>query len=244
MYTYSIANFPSLRCLEQIRNDICYHNANVKIISVGSGLAYGQLGMSHHATEDIAVMRALPNMRVFVPADAGDALAVLDEVSRIDGPCYIRLEKNSPHPLHPDVPVENVGQALALSHGTDVSIFSTGSILEEAMLAASLLRGSGLSVGVYSVISVKPLDTETVRACASSCRLLVTLEEHNVIGGLGGAVAEALSELPGLHAPLLRLGLQDTYSGIVGSQSYLRTYYHLDGRSVAERVRERLELLK
>lgn len=244
VYTYSLSNFPTLRCLEQIRNDICYHNANVKIIAVGGALAYGQLGMSHHATEDIAVMRALPNMRVFVPADAEDALAVLNEVSRIDGPCYIRLEKNSPRPLHPDVPVENVRQALALSHGTDVSILSAGSILEEAWAAAELLRGKGLSVGVYSFLSVKPLDTETVRACAASSRLLVTLEEHNVIGGLGGAVAEMLSELSGPHAPLLRCGLEDTYSGIVGSQSYLRTYYHLDGRSVAGRIQERLELLK
>ena len=241
VYMYSLSNFPTLRCLEQIRNDICYHNANVKIIAVGGALAYGQLGMSHHATEDLAIMRALPNMRVFAPADPAEAVAVLEEVRRTNGPCYIRLEKNGPQPLHPEQPVTNVKKLQQLSKGNDVCLLASGSVLEEALAAAELLRQKNLSVGVCSVPCVKPLDEEALRGFASTCRLLVTLEEHNVIGGLGGAVAEVLSGLSGPHAMLLRCGLEDTYSGIVGSQTYLRKQYGLDGTSVAERILGQLE---
>lgn len=240
VYLYSISTFPTMRCLEQIRNDICYHDADVKIISAGAGLAYGQLGMSHHATEDIAVMRALPNMRVFAPADAMETSAILDTVSHIKGPCYIRLEKNSAHDLHPTVPVRSALDTVVLSRGHDVTIFTAGSILEEAIAASGHLKKQGLSVGVCSVPCIKPLDGKIIAGCAESSRLIVTMEEHNVIGGLGGAVAELLSGLPS-HAPLLRIGMADTYSSIVGSQRYLREYYHLDGASTAMRIVEYLE---
>lgn len=241
VYMYSLSNFPTLRCLEQIRNDICYHNANVKIIAVGGALAYGQLGMSHHATEDLAIMRALPNMRVFAPADPVEAVAVLEEVRCTDGPCYIRLEKNGPQPLHSAVPVADVKKLVVLSKGEDINLLASGSVLEEAIAAAELLREKGLSVGVCSVPCIKPLDAETIRTCAVACRLMVTLEEHNLIGGLGGAVAEVLSGISGHHAVLMRCGLEDTYSGIVGSQLYLRKQYGLDGTSVAARILTYLE---
>ena len=241
VYTYSLANFPTMRSLEQIRNDICYHNANVKIIAVGGAMAYGQLGMSHHATEDIAIMRALPNMRVFAPADPTQAEAVLKEVHRVDGPCYIRLEKNGPESIHPLGSDADITKIIPLVQGDDVNLLACGSVLEEALAAAQLLREEGLSVGVYGVPCIKPLDEKTLRVCAVSCRLMVTLEEHNVIGGLGGAVAEVLAGLPGQRAPLLRCGLKDTYPGVVGSQAYLRKQYGLDGASVAAQILKWLE---
>ena len=240
VYLYSLSNFPTLRCLEQIRNDICYHNANVKIIAVGGAMAYGQLGMSHHATEDLAIMRALPNMRIFAPADPMEAAAVFEEVHKTEGPCYVRLEKNGPQPLHPEQPAADICRVQRLSQGSDLCLLASGSVLEEVMIASGLLREHGLSVGVCSVPCLKPLDEETLRDCAANCRLLVSVEEHNVIGGLGGAIAEVLSGMPGSHAMLLRCGLEDTYSGVVGSQTYLRKQYRLDGKAVAERI---LELL-
>lgn len=241
VYTYSIGNFPTLRCLEQIRNDVCYHNANVKIVVVGGGLAYGQLGMSHHATEDLAIMRALPNMRVFSPADPAEALEVLQEVHRVQGPCYIRLGKGGEENLHPAQSNPSIYQAVAVSVGTDVNILATGSILKEALGSAQLLREKGLSVGVSSYPCVKPMDAASLRAAASASRLIVTLEEHNRVGGFGSAVAEVLSEIRDGHAPLLRIGMNDNYSSIVGSQQYLRRYYHLDAESVCKQILEWME---
>lgn len=241
VYAYSIGNFPTMRCLEQIRNDVCYHNANVKIVVVGGGFAYGQLGMSHHATEDLAVMRALPNMRVFSPADPMEALAVLDAANRVKGPCYIRLGKGGEQNLHPDIPVQDIYNGLQVEQGTDVSILATGSILKEALQAAEILREAGISTGVYSFMSIKPIDEKCIHSCAVNSRLLVTLEEHNHIGGLGGAVAEVTAEIAEPHAPLLRLGLRDIYSSIVGSQDYLRSYYHLDSEHTAQQISAFLE---
>lgn len=244
VYMYSIGNFPTLRCLEQIRNDICYHEANVKIMVAGGGFAYGQLGMSHHATEDLAELRALPGMRVFSPADPMEAVAVLKEVNRIKGPCYVRLGRGREEDLHPNIPVENVYQAVCMAKGYSVNLFATGPILKEAIHAAALLSEKGISVGVYSFIAVKPIDVETIYKCAHNSALIVTLEEHNRIGGFGSAVAEIISEFPGVHAPLLRLGLDDIYTSTVGSQSYLRYRYQLDGESVAEKIAVSLECMK
>ena len=236
VYVYSIGNFPTLRCLEQIRNDICYHNANVKIVAVGGGFAYGQLGMSHHATEDLAIMRALPNMRVFSPADPMETLAALNIANEINGPCYIRLGKGGETNQHPDLPVENAMKDICVRYGEHINIFSTGSILSEAKGAAERLAELGISAGVYSCLSIKPFDEQTVLQCAMRSSLLLTVEEHNTIGGLGGAVAECLSSIKGVHAPLIRIGLEDTYSCVVGSQQFLRQYYHLDADSIAKRA--------
>ena len=158
VYIYSIGNFPTMRCLEQIRNDVCYHNANVKVVSVGAGLSYGQLGMSHHATEDIAIMCALPNMKVFSPADPQEAIAVLEEVHRLKGPAYVRLGKGREQNIHADMPVENVYDAQEIKDGSDACIFATGAILSEVITAADALGKKGVSVKVNSILSIKPID--------------------------------------------------------------------------------------
>ncbi|TCL43007.1 transketolase family protein [Harryflintia acetispora] len=237
VYVYSIGNFVTLRCLEQIRNDVCYHSANVKIVVVGGGFAYGQLGMSHHATEDIAVMRALPNMRVYCPADPVEAVAVLHEVNSVEGPCYVRLAKGGEQCIHADA-IADINKAIQLKAGDCVNIFTTGTIVSEARLAAKQLADHGVSGGVYSFPAIKPIDTELICQCAWESKLIVTLEEHNRLGGLGGAVAEVISELSAPHARLLRLGLDDEYTSVVGSQQYLRTYYGLNAEKITKRILE------
>ncbi len=233
VFTYSIGNFSTLRCFEQIRNDICYHNANVKVVSLAAGFAYGPLGMSHHATEDIACMRSLPNMRVFSPADPLETIAVTKAAITSDGPCYIRLGKGGEPNLREAFDIENfeVGKAYQLRDGkANVCIFSTGSVTKEAILAAEQLKDRG-SIPVYTFPTVKPIDEEFIRACAERYDAILTLEEHNIVGGLGGAVAEVLAENPS-RARLIRLGLRDVFSSVVGDVAYLRHYYKIDAEAV------------
>lgn len=214
VFTYSIGNFPTLRCIEQIRNDVCYHNADVKILSVGGGLAYGDLGMSHHATEDIAMMRALPNMRVYVPADPLEAAACIEEVCRQEGPAFVRMAKGGEPFMHDDAKIEDINrlQLMTAAAGSDINILACGTLLSEGIRLKEILDFHGYSAGVYSVPCIKPADGGRVKHLAENCKLLVTMEEHNVIGGLGGMVAEVTSELYGAHAALFRVGLQDTYT--------------------------------
>ena len=239
-FTYSIGNFPTLRCIEQIRNDVCYHNANVKVIAVGSGFAYGQLGMSHHATEDIAAMRALPNMRVFTPADPEEAVAALLEAYHTDGPCYIRLGKNGEPRLHPEIPCTDIRKAITLREGAEVNILAAGTVLSEAKKAAEILNEKGIGTGVYSFPTVKPIDEEKILHLAEKSKILVTIEEHNEIGGFGGAVAEVTAGMSGNRAKLIRVGLPDVYTGIVGNQDYLRDFYGINAEKVAIRVEKEL----
>ena len=197
VYTYSIGNFPSLRCLEQIRNDICYPNANVKIISVGAGLSYGQLGMSHHATEDMAIMRALPNMRVFSPADPQEAIAVLKEVSQVPGPAYIRLGKGREANNAPDKTITSIAMPREIVSGTEVCLFTTGAIAAEAVKAAQILNEDDISAAVYTLPAIKPIDADVIKKLTKQFELLVSIEEHNVIGGLGSAIAEVTAGISG-----------------------------------------------
>jgi len=238
VFIYSIGNFPTLRCLEQIRNDIAYHCANVTIVSVGGGFAYGQLGMSHHATEDIAVMRALPEMKVFTPGDVAETEAAVGVIVKQKGPCYLRLGKGGEKRLHETLSGAVPGKALRLKKGKNIAICCAGAILEEGLQAAELLEGEGISTAVYSFFTVKPIDAEWIASAAQTFDLIVTLEEHNVVGGFGSAVAEVFAELERPKARLRKMGLQDVYSSIVGSQKYLREQYGIDAASVVRKVKE------
>ena len=235
VFAYSVANFPTLRCLEQIRNDCAYHQANVKIVSIGGGFAYGSLGMTHHATEDIGVIRALPNMTVISPGDLTEAEKAVEAICKINGPCYLRLGKGGEKRLHSEEIEFTVGKALEVKSGSRAAIFTTGAILEEAIEAAERLREKGIDPYIFSFHTIKPIDADTIRKVAGEVELIITLEEHNIIGGLGSAVAEVLAENE-KGARLRRMGLNDTYSGIVGNQKYLRKYYHMDAESVAGEI--------
>lgn len=240
VFTYSIGNFPTLRCLEQIRNDCAYHGANVKVVCVGGGFVYGSLGMSHHATEDLAVMRALPDVTVFAPADRVEAAAVAKAAAEHEGTCYIRLGRGGERVAREDIGEFRIGKAIPVQKGNRAAIFSTGDIYGEVAEAAELLQRSGITPTVYTFPTVKPLDAETVRACAAEHELIVTCEEHNIIGGLGTAVAEVLAEIPS-KARLVRLGIEGSYCTIVGDQQHLRRQYGLCGDQIARRILKELE---
>ena len=235
VYTYSIGNFPVMRCLEQVRNCVCYHNANVKIIAVGGGFVYGQLGMSHHATEDLAITRALPNMHVFCPADPDEAMQVLRVANGIDGPCYIRLARGGEPCLHPEVKDYDVKQLLPLKEGRRIAVVATGPVLAEALTAAKVLHDRGVEIGVYNCMALKPFDEAGLCKLVERYDAIISIEEHNVIGGLGTTIADTLasSSIRG-GVRLVKLGLHDEYTSIVGSQQYLRRYY---GLSVDDIVR-------
>ena len=239
VFTYSIGNFPTLRCLEQIRNDCAYHEANVNIVCVGGGFVYGSLGMSHHATEDLAVMRSLPDVTVFAPADKVEAAAVARAAAAHPGTCYIRLGRGGERIARESIGDFQIGKALPVQKGSRVAILSTGDIYGEVYAAVGILKEKGIEPTVYTFPTVKPLDAETVRACAGEHELIVTCEEHNILGGLGTAVAETLAETPA-RARLVRLGINDAYCATVGSQQFLRKQYGLSGDQIAERIMKEL----
>src|SRR6266480_7640900 len=194
VFTYSIANFPILRCLEQVRNDVCYHNANVKIVAVGGGLAYGSLGSTHHATEDLAIMRALPRMVVMAPGDPTEAEAATQAAAVHPGPCYLRLGRAGESKVHRGEIDFQLGKAIQLRDGKDLTLISTGGLLETAVQVAESLRHTDLQTRVLSMHTVKPLDSDAILTAARETGAVFTLEEHSVVGGLGGAVAELLAE--------------------------------------------------
>ncbi len=241
VFTYSIANFPTLRCLEQIRNDVCYHEANVKIVAIGGGFAYGAMGVTHHATEDLAVMRAMPGLVVVAPGDPVETRAATRALTDYRGPCYLRLGKAGEPTVHHDPIDFQLGKALRLREGRDLTLVSTGGVLQTAVQAAESLAADGIEARVLSMHTVKPLDTEAVLAAASETRLIATLEEHSVIGGLGGAVAEVLAEASDVRVPFQRLGLPPEFSPFIGAQDYLLARHDLSAKAVATALRTRLE---
>lgn len=243
VFTYSIGNFPTMRCLEQIRNDIAYHHANVKIIAVGGGFAYGQLGMSHHATEDIAIMRAIPGLTIFVPADCAETEEVIKEAVKIKGPVYIRLG----HGGEPDIYHENleVNHPMCVCHAGDIvkgkriTLLGTGTIMPEVEKAAHLLQNK-YTVAAYSVAKLKPIDVQDVKGICENSDYVVSVEEHNIIGGLGSMVAEVIAEHR-LDCRLIRIGMKDSFTEIVGSVSYLRSYYGIDCGGICKCIQQRVE---
>jgi transketolase len=241
VFTYSIGNFPTLRCLEQIRNDVCYHRANVKIVCIGGGFCYGAVGMSHHATEDLAIMRVLPHMRVMAPGDIVEAAWATKIAYEAVGPAYLRLGRGGGSKIHKDDKDFEVGKAVPLFQGGDVVLLASGEILDDVVRAYELLKNKGISASVYSVHSLKPFDVDLIQNLAETSKLIVTVEEHSIIGGLGGATAEILAERHGLKPPLLRIGLNDCFSCEVGDQDYLRRFYGLAPADIADRVQKALQ---
>jgi transketolase len=223
VFTYSIANFPTLRCLEQIRNDVCYHRASVVVVSVGGGLAYGSLGATHHATEDLAVMRAIPEMRVVAPGDPFEVREATAALIREPGPAYLRLGRVGEPILHGAATAFELGKAIVLRDGRDVTLISTGGTLKLALDAAETLAASGIQARVVSMHTLKPLDSACVLAAARETPAVVTIEEHSILGGLGSAVAEVLAESDLPKVRFRRLGLPPEFLSLAGTQEYLCT---------------------
>lgn len=245
VFTYSIANFATLRCIEQIRNDVCYHSANVTIVGVGGGLSYGSQGYTHHAVEDTSGMRMFPKMTVLCPGDPVEADWATRALARNKGPGYLRLGKAGEPAVH-KAPLEDfpIGKALRLKEGDAVSLISTGNMLETAAQTAALLEERGIAASVVSMPTVKPLDVEFIVSEARRVPLLCVLEEHVRDCGLAESIALRLLEADGTRAKILPVHVGDTISsGLVGSQQDLRRVFGMDPAAVAERIAKRLSEL-
>lgn len=242
VFTYSIGNFPTLRCLEQIRNDICYHGANVKIVCVGGGMSYGAVGMSHHATEDLAILRSLPGMLVLSPGDPWEAAEAGRYLISHRGPAYLRLDKSAAPTTERPGDVFRPGRIRTVREGSEATIAVTGGILGEALLAADILSEQDISCRVLSVHTIKPIDVDVLAAAASETGGIVSVEEHAVDAGLGSVIAESLMEAGAFPGFFVRMGLRNTFSSVVGSQKYLRKVYSLDAAAIAHTVAAKVSI--
>lgn len=236
VFTYSIGNFSTLRCLEQIRNDCAYHKANVKVVCIGGGFVYGSLGMSHQATEDLAILRALPDVVVMAPADLIEAEECTKALAKYEGTAYLRLGRGGEKRIHEKIENFEIGKAIKVHGGEKIALLSTGAIFEEVTDAYDELRKKGHAPSVYTFPTVKPIDRKTIEDVSRVFDLIVTVEEHNIIGGFGSAVAEVMAEMADKKAKLLRIGLNDEYSIRVGNQKYLRKQYGMDSKAIVDRV--------
>ncbi len=237
VFTYSIGNFPTLRPLEQIRNDCAYHNANVKIVCIGGGFTYGGLGMSHFATEDISILRALPSVKVFAPADVTEAEKATQAVYKTDGTCYLRLGRGGSGRIFDENENFDIFKIHKLSDGKKVCVLSTGEILGEVKKAIEELKEENILPAVYSVPTVKPLDIKGIIKLADEFDTIITVEENTLVGGFGSAVGEALLD-NGKKVKLIRIGVPDIYPDVVGCQKFLRNRYGLDYIGIKAKIKE------
>ncbi|MEB3206644.1 MAG: transketolase C-terminal domain-containing protein [Vampirovibrionales bacterium] len=249
IFTYSIGNFGTLRCLEQIRNDVCYHNLNIKIVAVGGGLAYGSHGYTHHAVEELAILRTLPSMTVMAPGDPLETDWAVRQLALISGPAYLRLGKAGEPQIHaqPIDPTHPLSEPFVLpsSHQgrLDVMLLSTGGMLEVAVSAADRLALQGVFAQVVSVPLLKPFPAQAIRSLISNTKtqVIVTLEEHVPEGGLHSVVCQTLASSPN-HPPVVAAALMPEVVGKIGSQAYLRSLSGLSPEAVAASVFQQLAM--
>jgi len=231
VYAVSPASFLSARALEQIKNDVCYSNQPVKLIGISAGVSYGALGSTHHATHDLAVLRAVHNISIIVPADNFETAEAIRTAAQMDNPVYIRFGKRPMYHLHGPGAEFSVGKSMTVREGTDVTFIATGETVYHALMAAAAMERDGLTSRVVSMHTVKPLDDEAVRHAASETRAIVTVEEHSVCGGLGEACAAVLMQA-GLGVPFKIIGLPDEYT-VTGSQVEIFEYYGISADGLA-----------
>jgi transketolase len=240
VFIYSIGNFPTLRCLEQLRNDVCYHRADVKVVSVGAGFAYGSQGYTHHAIEDVAVMSALPGMEVFVPADPAETRGIVRAIAASRRPSYLRLSRAG----EPEIPGELLGDLYQprwlRPPPADVCILAAGPIAGACLEAARLLK---TSVSVASVPCLKPVDEAFIHGIVAQARLIVTVEEHILRGGLHAAVS-ALLACERSHAPVIGLGFPEADKwSVAGDRDALLAMAGLSPQAIAERIEAAIRTL-
>jgi transketolase len=236
-FASTFAVFETGRAWEQIRQTVCYSNLNVKLVATHSGITVGEDGASHQSLEDVALMRVLPNMTVIVPADAHETKQVIHAVADYKGPVYVRLGRAKVPVIMPDGYAFQIGKSYTFHLGKHANIVAMGIMVAISLEAAKILGAEGIDVGVINMSTVKPLDTEALIGAASSCRLIVTAEEHSIIGGLGGAVSEFLSESN--PAKVLRIGIKDHF-GCSGPPDELLRLYGLTAENLARSLREAL----
>ncbi len=234
-YVNTFAVFATARTFDQVRQTVAYGQANVKICGAGGGLSLGYAGASHHSIEDLALMRTLPNMTVVAPSDAVETRQMVHAIAEIQGPVYMRLSRVKKPPIYDDNYHVEIGKAVVLREGRDVTLFAIGDMVYEALEAAETLASKGFSAEVINVHTLKPLDVETIIRSARKTGAVVTVEDHSIIGGLGGAIAECLGE----NAPTLmrRIGLRDTFCES-DSTAVLREAYGMAPHHIVEAAEE------
>lgn len=237
-FVSTFAVFAALRAGEQVRTDICYQNLNCKIIATHSGVSFGQAGTTHHCTEDLAVMRSFANMTVIAPADGYETANAVQACIDYPGPVYMRIGRGFEPTIYdsPEYGYE-IGKAVTMHEGSDITVIACGPCVLHAVEAAKTLKDTqGVEVRVINMHTIKPLDKEAIMNAVNDTRKIVTVENHSIFGGLGSAVAEAITE-GGKSCRLKRLGLQDTFA-IVGQPDDLMNYYKIDAEGIIEAVSE------
>lgn len=235
VFVYSIIPFVTLRCLEQIRNDLCYQRLPVKIIGVGEGLSYGTAGATHHALEDIAIMSALPEMIVIAPGDPIEVECTVEKSLELKGPCYIRLGKSGEPILHKKGFSFEIGKAIVLENGQDLTLVTTGNMLETILEVSRILKKENIHSKVVSMHTIKPIDREIIKKCDSENSTIISIEEHSKIGGLGSHIASVIFE-ERLNIKYLQIALPDKFIHIVGSQNYLQKIYGLTPVQISGKI--------
>jgi transketolase len=232
-FASTFAVFETGRAWEQIRQTLCYSGLNVKLVATHAGITVGEDGASHQALEDIALMRVIPNMTVIVPSDGFETKQVIDAIADYKHPVYVRLGRAKVPPVMPAGYRFAIGKAYTFNIGRDVTIISTGIMVSQALQAKEFLQRKGLDAGVINMSTIKPLDTDTVLEAAKSSKLIVTAEEHSVIGGLGGAVSEFLAEHYPAH--VLKIGTRDTF-GCSGTPDELMKLFGLTSEDIVKAI--------
>ena len=233
-YASSFAMFAAGRAFEQIRNSICYPNLNVKVCATHAGITVGEDGASHQSVEDLALMRSIPNMKVFQPCDAQETKQIIEGIAQIEGPCYVRLGRASVEDVYDESYQWQLGKGSVLKEGSKVAIVATGMMVQESLKATQQMEG--IEPTIVNISSIKPIDEELIKKLAQDHEVIVTAEEHSVIGGLGSAVAEVLAK-EGAGCRLMMIGLNDEF-GQSGKPKDLLAHYGLDASGIAKTIQE------
>lgn len=240
-FACSFANFAVLRACEQIRNSVCYPNLNVKIIGTHSGLSGGKDGASHHALEDVAIMRSFPNMKVICPADATSTKAAIKAAASNDGPFYIRIRRTQEPVIYEEGYAFEIGKANVLKEGADVALIASGSTVHLALIAADILKAQGIEAKVIDMHTIKPIDKEAIISAAEETGAIVACEEHSVIGGLGSAVAEVVAQT--MPVPMRFVGTRDTF-GKSGDWEELKEKFGITQNEIVKKALEAIKAKK
>jgi len=235
VYIYSIIPFLTMRCYEQIRNDLCFHDLDVTLLGVGAGMAYGILGSSHFALEDMAILRPLPNMAIFSPSDEIEAVAGMRYLASYKHPVYVRIGLRQEPIINDKNYKFSFGKASLIQRGLDLTIFTTGSITDEVIKASKMLETKkGIIPTIINIHTIKPIDEDLILKEAKKTKIVFTVEEHGKIGGLGSAVADIVSEF--MPKRIIRIGTEDQVLKLVGTRSYLRKTLGLDAEGIYQKI--------
>lgn len=234
-YAASFAAFSTGRCYDQIRSSICYPKANVKVCGTHAGVTVGEDGATHQMLEDLSLMRGLPNMTVICPSDDTQTRWAVEAISKINGPVYLRLSRAATPVIYEEATNFEIGKMVQFGEGTKATVFATGAVVSEALQAQEILASEGIDIRVIDVHTIKPIDREMIIKCANETEKLISIEDHSIIGGLGSAIAEVLTE----EAPkkLIRMGMKDCF-GKSGKAMEVLKYFGLVAENIVEEVKK------